>query len=146
MSHWVKTDPSVGLEASLEGWAGAEGEVAGLWALSEGLAGNLVVFVSNEAQQLLLLATEGKMGFGLVVGYSSSVQPWQGTGSPSGLSLHVKEFGWDVHLLLRYQGIAGSHGLRDTCRAMGAFIHPLGISDIPLHQDLGIPEHTAVTE
>lgn len=26
----MKTDPSVGLKASLEGWAGAEGEVAEL--------------------------------------------------------------------------------------------------------------------
>lgn len=42
---------------------------------NEGLAGSLVVLVFTEAQQLLLLATEGKMGFGLVVGYDSSVPP-----------------------------------------------------------------------
>lgn len=102
----MKTDLSVGLKASLEGWAGAEGRWQSCWTLrSEGLEGNLVVFVSNEAQQLLLLATEGKMGFGLVVGYSSSVQTWLGIGSPSGFSLHVKEFGLGVHLLLR--GVLG---------------------------------------
>lgn len=107
----METDPSVGLE----GWAGAERGGAE----NEGLAGNLVMFVSNVAQQLLLLATEGEMGFGLVVGCNSSLQLWLGRGSPSGFSLNIKEFGLDVHLLLRYQGIAGTHALRkqSTCRA-----------------------------
>lgn len=120
------------------------------WTLrNEGLAGNLVIFVSNEAQQLLLLATEGKMGFGLGVGYNSSVQQQlcatlaghreslrilpEHKGIWFGCSFVTQVSGncWDSHL-------EGTEHLQS--------FHPHGISDIPLDQVHEISEHTAVTE